>query len=75
MLYPPQKLELEESKQLQLKDHEEKVKNIEAELTQVKLENNVLLKEKSQLTENITTLVSAICYYRTEAISNLITNQ
>jgi len=66
MLYPPQKLELEESKQLQLKDHEEKVKNIEAELTQVKLENNVLLKEKSQLTENITTLVSVICYYRTQ---------
>ncbi|XP_065910290.1 general vesicular transport factor p115-like [Dysidea avara] len=50
------KLELENAKQLQLKEHEEKVKTLEAELAQVKLENNVLLKEKSQLSENITTL-------------------
>ena len=58
MCFIPQKLELESAKQLQLEAHEEKVKILEAELTQVKLENSVLLKEKSQLSESITVLVS-----------------
>jgi len=54
----PQKLELESAKQSQLEAHDEKVKNLEAELTQVKLGNSVILKERSQLSESITMLVS-----------------